>query len=100
MTLDEKIAQVRALISQRDDIDQQIAALLGGAAAQASVARKGKGKRGRPYGKHKTETEEIEAAASRTRLDPAIVQDVEDRLMAGETVAAIHEKVDVSAPTI
>jgi hypothetical protein len=60
-------------------------------------------KRGGKRGPHKTEkdlADEVDQRIGRSRLDPAITQDVEDRLIAGESVAAIHEKVDVSAPTI
>jgi hypothetical protein len=53
-------------------------------------------------GPNKTDMSTVEEAGKRGyhRLDPAITQDVEDRLLAGENVATIVESVEVSAPTV
>ena len=58
-----------------------------------------KGKRG-PSKTEKDLADEADQKHGRSRIDPAITQQVEDMLIAGESVAAIHEKVDVSASTI
>lgn len=99
MTIDDKIAQVRTLIAQRDEIDRQLAELIGNTASPVPATKKPKGRRG-PNKTQKDLADEVDQRVSRSRIDPAITQDVEDRLIAGESVAAIHEKVDVSAPTI
>src|SRR5437762_9332556 len=99
MRLDDKISQIRTLIAQRDDIDRQIAELLGDEDLSVPPNKKSKGKRD-PNKTEKDLADEVDQRVGRSRIDPTITKEVEDRLIAGESVAAIHENVDVSAPTI
>jgi hypothetical protein len=50
--------------------------------------------------KRKDLADEADSQHGRSRLDPAIKDEIEERLISGESVAVIVEKVDVSAPTV
>jgi hypothetical protein len=99
MTLEERIAKVRDLIAQRDEIDRQIAECLGDAALSVRPVRAPKAARGtgrRPYTRKPTDSAMAQDAA---RRHPATEQ-IEELLIEGLTTAAIMEQVEVSAPTV
>lgn len=66
----------------------------------AKGPRKYKKRKGAPKGHRKSESEEMEEAGSKSRLDPEVTKEIENLLIEGISVAAIHEKGLASAPTI
>ena len=101
MKLDEKIEQIRALLVQRDEVDQKIAALLGDAALSVQPT---KGERQRKWHKAnkggKSLQDEIEkhhVAAPRRHPE---TDSIEELLITGASVPEVLEKVQVSAPTV
>ncbi|MBS4082941.1 MAG: hypothetical protein KGZ73_05270 [Rhizobiales bacterium] len=97
MSLEEKIAEVRALISQRDEIDRKIAELLGGTTLKvAPQSRQRKWHKADSKGKElKNEIDQFHQ-----RKGHKDTEQIERLLIEGKTVGEVVQLVEVSAPTV
>ena len=85
MTLEERIAQFRALITQRDEIDRQIAELLGDAALQVPTKQRKWHKANKKGRDLQQEIEQHHSARAAVRQHPETAR-IEEMLIAGSSV--------------
>jgi hypothetical protein len=104
MTLNDRIAQFRTLISQRDDIDRQIAELLGDAALSVPATREPRQKRSKGAKKAPKQKQPRKMGKTRERVIELRLKGLNPRLIAekiglSESAVKYHIAKDAGSDT-